>query len=55
MRECGLKFDLNKDIFNNHMVTPRAGVWIEIYGEILELTHNPVTPRAGVWIEICGM
>ena len=34
------------------MVTPIAGVWIEI--ELLELTNNIiiVTPIAGVWIEI---
>ncbi len=33
-------------------VTPRAGVWIEIY--LLRSCHilHPVTPRAGVWIEI---
>ena len=34
------------------MVTPYAGVWIEM-GKILEsITIQSVTPYAGVWIEI---
>ena len=32
------------------IVTPRAGVWIEICFVLLQV--NYVTPRAGVWIEI---
>ena len=34
------------------MVTPYAGVWIEM-GKILEsITIQSVTPYAGVWIEM---
>ena len=33
-------------------VTPRAGVWIEIFFLQIWLSVNFVTPRAGVWIEI---
>ena len=34
-------------------VTPFAGVWIEMTGDILiELVQIQVTPFAGVWIEI---
>ena len=35
------------------MVTPYAGVWIEIVTSVLIKLINPVTPYAGVWIEIC--
>ena len=34
------------------MVTPRAGVWIEIDGTNTPQMDFNVTPRAGVWIEI---
>ena len=34
------------------VVTPRAGVWIEIIMSPLWLPPSPVTPRAGVWIEM---
>ena len=34
------------------MVTPRAGVWIEISGAWLVAYTGRVTPRAGVWIEM---
>ncbi len=34
------------------MVTPRAGVWIEIGYANIYLYQGYVTPRAGVWIEI---
>ena len=34
------------------VVTPRAGVWIEISRFLLYLITPDVTPRAGVWIEI---
>ena len=30
-RECGLKFPLRSDDMCRYMVTPYAGVWIEIY------------------------
>ena len=32
------------------MVTPLAGVWIEITYIILHCTHRIVTPLAGVWV-----
>ena len=35
------------------MVTPLAGVWIEISSALSEMgEHTTVTPLAGVWIEI---
>ena len=34
------------------VVTPRAGVWIEISWAARCPAGSPVTPRAGVWIEI---
>ena len=34
------------------MVTPLAGVWIEITGELNISRRILVTPLAGVWIEI---
>ena len=33
-------------------VTPRAGVWIEIWKPLCSVHSVCVTPRAGVWIEI---
>ena len=36
------------------VVTPRAGVWIEIIYNKRAQVPYPVTPRAGVWIEIPG-
>ena len=35
------------------MVTPYAGVWIEIRQKKLTYDKLWVTPYAGVWIEIC--
>ena len=37
------------------MVTPYAGVWIEMGDGDTTNTVNTVTPYAGVWIEICSM
>ncbi len=34
------------------LVTPRAGVWIEIPPSSALRSTGSVTPRAGVWIEI---
>ena len=34
------------------MVTPHAGVWIEIVEADLVKYDSSVTPHAGVWIEI---
>ena len=34
------------------LVTPYAGVWIEISTVDMSLLFNIVTPYAGVWIEI---
>ena len=36
------------------MVTPLAGVWIEILVIIISAPVATVTPLAGVWIEICS-
>ena len=37
------------------MVTPLAGVWIEIIKVRCEICYNLVTPLAGVWIEIADI
>ncbi len=50
VRECGLKF-FSPFFFFWNIVTPRAGVWIEILNIIVNYYYS-VTPRAGVWIEI---
>ena len=34
------------------MVTPYAGVWIEIVEKVWDDNNDQVTPYAGVWIEI---
>ena len=34
------------------LVTPLAGVWIEIHPRVRNLPDGAVTPLAGVWIEI---
>ena len=51
-RECGLKYDGEKVADDAHVVTPFAGVWIEIVKAILSAQDRGVTPFAGVWIEI---
>ena len=45
-----------KDVVNNaiHIVTPYAGVWIEICNGNRGYYLCSVTPYAGVWIEISG-
>ena len=52
VRECGLKsvFESRNDLVN--YVTPRAGVWIEIFFVPTRVRKKTVTPRAGVWIEM---
>mgnify|MGYP006918500433 CR=1 FL=1 len=52
VRECGLKFLKVKGTSERVIVTPRAGVWIEIALSRPYVTAILVTPRAGVWIEI---
>ena len=52
VRECGLKFLGVEFIKGFFIVTPRAGVWIEIDGYRIAGYIVNVTPRAGVWIEI---
>ena len=39
-------------ISKNYVVTPLAGVWIEIRHTLCTLQAAAVTPLAGVWIEI---
>ena len=41
-----------KDLKSIGIVTPLAGVWIEIVSRYLILDNQRVTPLAGVWIEI---
>ena len=52
LRECGLKFDSPGMLAKGNIVTPLAGVWIEI--TLYKQLHLQiiVTPLAGVWIEI---
>ena len=53
VRECGLKLRLPLLTLILSLVTPCAGVWIEIsYGTPAYINGNKVTPCAGVWIEI---
>ena len=51
LRECGLKF-LKAVLQSIYLVTPLAGVWIEINKENRLQETDVVTPLAGVWIEI---
>ena len=39
-------------VHTNFVVTPYAGVWIEIYVALAYAFKLLVTPYAGVWIEI---
>ena len=34
------------------MVTPLAGVWVEIWNAVESCLHGCVTPLAGVWVEM---
>ena len=51
-RECGLKYFRNNNIIKLIIVTPYAGVWIEIVRICIQSKAKKVTPYAGVWIEI---
>ncbi len=52
LRECGLKYSVNRCLTGENIVTPFAGVWIEILKNVMEFIYREVTPFAGVWIEI---
>ena len=43
---------MNEQVYQKALVTPYAGVWIEIGVNITAVTPQFVTPYAGVWIEI---
>ena len=46
---------INVKFASNHaLVTPLAGVWVEIGGRIQLYGRELVTPLAGVWVEILG-
>ena len=51
-RECGLKFVKCQKWSEQVLVTPYAGVWIEILRNLNVTKRTCVTPYAGVWIEI---
>ena len=51
-RECGLKFHPLGGRRQDVVVTPLAGVWIEIFVHAMPDISGFVTPLAGVWIEI---
>ena len=51
-RECGLKLDCVNTLYVSDLVTPLAGVWIEIHQAMKDMGFTRVTPLAGVWIEI---
>ena len=51
-RECGLKSRAIIIFIVALIVTPYAGVWIEIFVEVDCGSVFYVTPYAGVWIEI---
>ena len=52
LRECGLKSQEDLAKIKRDLVTPLAGVWIEIISRQQLQTAFIVTPLAGVWIEI---
>ena len=52
LRECGLKSYIADVLLNSQLVTPLAGVWIEIRVSLCFVPIGIVTPLAGVWIEI---
>ena len=52
VRECGLKYQNYCDRCGQKLVTPCAGVWIEILAVKNVRYLWKVTPCAGVWIEI---
>ena len=49
---CGLKYSLSSNQYRYLIVTPLAGVWIEIELRNITVVIDEVTPLAGVWIEI---
>ena len=51
-RECGLKSSYTCHELWEAIVTPFAGVWIEIFTPNSHHDDEDVTPFAGVWIEI---
>jgi len=52
VRECGLKYKHTDTVSKRCIVTPCAGVWIEIESVTEKIIKVLVTPCAGVWIEI---
>ena len=52
MRECGLKSVVGFVLVVGALVTPLAGVWVEISAQAAERFSTAVTPLAGVWVEI---
>ena len=52
-RVCGLKLHECDKKLLCQLVTPLAGVWIEILERRIAYYESMVTPLAGVWIEIC--
>ena len=54
-RECGLKLFLSYQKLTMPVVTPFAGVWIEIPRSFDKCIFIIVTPFAGVWIEISSL
>ena len=40
--------------YQQGIVTPYAGVWIEMAKDVVNNAIHIVTPYAGVWIEICN-
>ena len=55
LRECGLKYPEWKNSTTVSVVTPLAGVWIEILYQWYAKILDKVTPLAGVWIEIATL
>ncbi len=51
-RVCGLKYQRWKTRLAKTIVTPLAGVWIEMNLQTAIGDTTTVTPLAGVWIEI---
>ena len=53
LRECGLKLSARVVFSISALVTPLAGVWVEMLCEYVGvIQENTVTPLAGVWVEM---
>ena len=50
MRECGLKYLQSAVLGKHHIVTPLAGVWVEIFPN-----ESPITAELSLPLRECGL